>query len=843
MNGHVLIVANAVKARMMDADLEAKLLVSDKLSYYVDGAEHTSRFKTQGWSGRSSFLEFGKGIFPAGFLSTVVDHLRANNWTVTVRRKPIPAPLGLPVDEAYAAVNPFEIDPRYDYQPETVRRLSKYGSMIAQVATGGGKCHGKDTPIMMYDGTVKMVQDVVVGDQLMGPDSRPRNVLSTCSGRDRLYRVTPTKGDPYVVNSAHILSLKKTSRGFRGRKWGGEKYPKGEIVNVNVEDYLAETKTFRHIHKGWRAAVDFEMSEPLPIDPYFLGIMLGDGSCKSTVGITTMDEEIVEVVREQAEVWGLEIKKYGKPNNRAASYILTSGRTGGVENPLMAALRELGVNDRKHVPLIYRTASREDRMEILAGMLDTDGYYDGKCMYLTQKSEELLNGVIFIARSLGFAAYKKRISKTCCNNGKTGSYFTTVISGDIDRIPVRLARRKPKPRVQKKDVLVTGLSVETIGEGDYFGFELDGDHLYLLGDFTVTHNTMIAMTAVKHIMRPTLFLTTRQVLMYQMKGGFEDAGFKVGVMGDGEWRPTRGVNVGMVQTIEARLRQGGIVEQRMRKLLEIFELVILEEAHEAGSNSYFNVLNQMKNAYYRLALTATPFMRDDAEDNMRLMGVAGQIGITVSEKLLIERGILAKPIFQYRTLPVAKDLKQHYSWQRAYDIGIVKNETRNEDIVGRAAFGAGLGLPVMILVQRKAHGQALRDMCRARGLRAQFIHGAHDGDQRQRALDRLKRGEIDVLLGSTILDVGVDVPAVGMVILAGGGKAEVALRQRIGRGLREKKTGPNECLVIDYDDKGNKHLRKHAAARRAIIEATPGFVENILPKGREFDVGAYSAPA
>ena len=59
---------------------------------------------------------------------------------------------------------------------------------------------------------------------------------------------------------------------------------------------------------------------------------------------------------------------------------------------------------------------------------------------------------------------------------------------------------------------------------------------------------------------------------------------------------------------------------------------------------------------------------------------------------------------------------------------------------------------------------------------------------------------------ANVLDVGVDVPAVGMVILAGAGKTQVANRQRIGRGLRAKKEGPNVCFVVDFDDPFNKYL-------------------------------------
>lgn len=89
------------------------------------------------------------------------------------------------------------------------------------------------------------------------------------------------------------------------------------------------------------------------------------------------------------------------------------------------------------------------------------------------------------------------------------------------------------------------------------------------------------------------------------------------------------------------------------------------------------------------------------------------------------------------------------------------------------------------------------------------------------------------LIGTTIFDVGADVPAVGHVCLAGGGKAEVALRQRIGRGLREKKSGPNLCFVTDFADDFNDHLKTHAKQRQAIIKGTAGFNRFILENGAD----------
>lgn len=429
----------------------------------------------------------------------------------------------------------------------------------------------------------------------------------------------------------------------------------------------------------------------------------------------------------------------------------------------------------------------------------------------------------------------------------------------------------------------------------------------------------IARMCYARINRPTLFLTTRSILMYQMKEAFErDMGIPVSVLGDGEFGHTivdrdgnkrqaiKKMTVGMVQTLISRLevktlaneftliysaqmkredklieaeekrlkamklspcdtaaglkvlrkkleaerpsadamkkaaqarvdKQAAIREQTIN-LLSKFEFVIGEEAHEASGNSYFEILRHCKNAHYRLALTATPFMKDDEESNMRLMASFGPIGYRVTEKMLIDRGILAKPYFKYVKLRQRpKMLTRTTGWQAAYRLGITDNEERNAAIVFEAIRGAKLGLPVMILIQHKTHGQAILEKLQQASIPARFIMGENDQGERKEALQQLASGQIKALIGSTILDVGVDVPAVGLVILAGGGKAEVALRQRIGRGLRAKKVGPNVALILDFDDPFNNHLKKHAMQREEIVRATPGFGENILPPGADFD--------
>lgn len=267
----------------------------------------------------------------------------------------------------------------------------------------------------------------------------------------------------------------------------------------------------------------------------------------------------------------------------------------------------------------------------------------------------------------------------------------------------------------------------------------------------------------------------------------------------------------------------------MLNTLQTFEFIILEEAHESSGNNYFDILQHCTNAHYRLALTATPFMKDSEEANMRLMACSGHVSVTVSEELLISRGILAKPYFKYVPQPIKSEkLHRTTSWQRAYELGIVEGEYRNKTIIAECLRAIKYGLSIMILVQHKKHGTILQDKMTSLGVKVDYILGEDDQVGRKRSINRLKTGEINVLIGTTILDVGVDVPAVGMVILAGGGKAEVALRQRVGRGLRAKKLGPNIAFVIDFADIHNSHLKDHYLSRRAIIEGTRGFAENIV---------------
>ncbi|SCW95577.1 DEAD/DEAH box helicase [Ancylobacter rudongensis] len=390
----------------------------------------------------------------------------------------------------------------------------------------------------------------------------------------------------------------------------------------------------------------------------------------------------------------------------------------------------------------------------------------------------------------------------------------------------------------------------------------------------------IAKLIMARYRRMTLFLTTRGILLYQMDDQLKAIGLNTGQIGDGEMRVVRGVNLGMVQTLVQALQVPDLgVERRaivksihlsknknadmsneeitrlaqeafdrktrrrneVLQILSLIEVVIGEEAHEAGGDSYYEILRHCKNATIRVALTATPFMRDSAADNMRLMAAFGPILINIPEELLIQRGILAKPIFKFADVPAPEKLRKTSPFERAYELGYVENPHMHAQAVTDAKMAAIYRLPVLTLIARKKHGTNLLKLYKDAGLTYEFLKGEDDQDARRTQLKRLAAGKLDGVIGTTILDVGVDVPAIALVQLIGGMKAEVQLRQRIGRGLRRKKRGPNVTFIADYSCNLNTYLRDHARQRENIVRNTPGFVEGILPAGQDFDWSIFAA--
>jgi superfamily I DNA/RNA helicase len=408
---------------------------------------------------------------------------------------------------------PFELD---DHQKAVVNW--REGEAAAAAAAG---CHCKGQGILMFDGSIKNVEDVVVGDSLMGPDSEPRHVEQLIRGHGKMARIVPVKGEPFVVNLDHVLSVELSTNAKRKDH--------KQIVDLTVHDHLSRGSTWQTRAKLFRRPVcSFGCEQFLPIDAYFLGMLLGDGSLIDRVSISKPGDFVKKLVEEQAAHWGLSVRVHNEDGS-SPTYVLTSGR-GGVSvgrNPLINELRELGLfgirGKEKFIPHDFKCASRPNRAALLAGLLDSDGCLDaGGCGSFINISRQLSEDFAFVCRSLGLAAYITETQKAD-QNGTVGTYWRVSVSGDMTMLPLR--RLKPEPRRQVKDVLCTGFDVERLdATEDFYGFTLDGDGRYLLSDFTVTHNSgkstvLVERTAalIKEGVLPESIIT----LVYNKKAAVE----------------------------------------------------------------------------------------------------------------------------------------------------------------------------------------------------------------------------------------------------------------------------------------------------------------------------------
>jgi replicative DNA helicase len=380
-------------------------------------------------------------------------------------------------------------------------------------------CHRKGQGILMFDGSIRVVEDIMVGDLLMGPDSQPRKVLSLHRGSQEMARIVPTKGMPWVVNLDHILSLV----GIEGAKHSNRSLGnKGQIVDVSVREWMGWSKWKKHVHKIFRTGVNFQGQADLPVEPYLLGVLLGDGHMGSPVSVSSADHEIHAALEIAADQLGLSVsvKNFGT-TRETSSIINLKGGTNTLTREIRALELHGSRSGNKFIPSQYKTASRHQRLDILAGLMDTDGSLHGTGYDFISKSETLASDVAFVARSLGFAAYMKPCTKSC-QTGASGTYYRVSIDGDCSEIPLRIARKRADARRQKKDVLRTGFTVELLPAEDYFGFTVSGDHRYLLEDFTVTHNCGKSLLSVNWTRSMALGLTA------------DDPLYKVGVIDTGE---------------------------------------------------------------------------------------------------------------------------------------------------------------------------------------------------------------------------------------------------------------------------------------------------------------------
>lgn len=457
---------------------------------------------------------------------------------------------------------------------------------ILEIYCGAGKCLGINTPILMFDGSIKMVQDVCIGDVLMGDDSTPRNVLTLARGREKMYRISASDDEEYTVNESHILSLKVASNYSKA-------YMEGDIHDISVKDYLNLPKTIRGLLLGYRAQIEYA-ERPTTVDPYVMGhIMNLDYNLHNESDGETSKVTIFKSVYDYIH----EVTNLGTVDEEYHLYVLHYWQNPHFKQK-MNEFRE-----RSHIPMEYKCNSREVRMRTLAGILDADSarFTDHYILEMLDNGT-LANDTVELARSLGFGAGIRARYR-----GNTRYKVVIRIYGEnIGDIPVErdYFRIINKTCMKRNSAATYTIKVEELEVDDYYGFEIDGNRRFVLGDHTVTHNTVMALKIVSLLKKKTLILVHKEFLMNQWIERIEEflPGARVGKIQASTCDiDNKDIVIGMIQTMYNKVFPQEVYSQ--------FGLTIIDEVHRIGSEEFSKTLLKTITPYM-LGISATVERKD-----------------------------------------------------------------------------------------------------------------------------------------------------------------------------------------------------------------------------------------
>lgn len=564
---------------------------------------------------------------------------------------------------------------------------SDNGGGLLELPCAAGKCLGKDTPVLLYDGTIKMVQDILVGDILMGDDSTPRNVISLARGREQMYRIEKFNGEGYIVNESHILSLKK---------WND---PEGEPIDISVKDYLKlpnGVEKGRHGLLGYHVPVSFTEKE-IEMDPYEMGVLLG--------------------------------------------------------------------KSKNNIPFNYKCNTQEIRQALLSGILDT---------YATKKEELLGPNKIQLIRYI-IENDKSPFNQDVVYLARSLGYY------------VNEYNKKSHPIIIHKALhLSYTFYAKPLEEDDYYGFEIDGNRRFVLGDFTVTHNTVISINIITQLKKKTLVIVNKEFLLNQWLERIRDfaPSARLGkIQGNIIDIEDKDIVIGMLQSIS--------MKDYPSETYSSFGLTIFDEVHHISSEVFSCALFKIVTKYM-LGLSATMERKDGTTYVFKLF-----LGDIVYKGSNEEQHEVCVRAIEYITNdPIFNDVETDFRGNPQYSKMIVKlcDFGPRSDFIIRAVQDLLIENPhnqIMIIAHNRSLLTYLYKALEHRGI---LNIGYYVGGMKQAALDESSTKQI-VLSSYSMAAEALDIKTLSTLVMV---TPKTDIIQCIGRILRVRHSKP---IVVDIVDK------------------------------------------
>jgi hypothetical protein len=656
---------------------------------------------------------------------------------------------------------PFRTDGGRDQETvfnQAIDILSKHDSVLLSLFCGFGKCLGYNTDILMYNGQIKKVQDIIIGDLLIGDDSKIRIVSSLARGQSQLWEIQQDYNTNYIVNDEHILSLKLKCKARIIPKYNS-KLQTGwtvEWFDTNKLQFKSTSFTDCNIVSTFKTAKQFLYKKRSEI-PNVIDIPI---------------QKYINYIQS--------IPNYDYPNLVSYSKLTYFSPKYIEQDPYLIGLNSY-ING--FIPFEYKCNIPAIRYAVLAGIIDSIGVLSYDKIIFSSDNNVYLDDIKYLVRSLGY--------NTKSHGCNLNVYF--------DESIYELSTKK-NIKSLKTPIIYNYIRVKNIGIGDYYGFTLDSIEevqekgRFLLGDFTVTHNTYSGIRLAIELGYKTAILVHRGILFDQWEEAikkFTTSNVQK-VDTDGILDPNADFYIFNMAYVH-KIWNKETKTWKLKKLGKYKNIgtLIVDEAHIACAVEmskallYFTPLKTV-------ALTATPFRRDGLDKALEMY--FGKYELTQIVR------IAKNPFIVYR-LPTKTKPEFTLSANGKKDwnsviTSIVENEDRNNLII--KLIKKYNEYNILVLTKRTEHCKKLQNLLKNEQIECTVMIGT------DKTYDKTSR----ILLSTySKLGVGFDDTKLNMLIVA---CSVTEVEQYAGR-LRDGKD-KNRIIIDLVDDDSN--CLKHWQDRR-----------------------------
>lgn len=733
-----------------------------------------------------------------------------------------------------------------DYQEEALQRVAAaegrgVRAQLGVAATGLGKALADSEPVLTPSGW-RPIGALAVGDLVIGADGLPTEVVGVFpQGVRPAYEVEFSDGPVVRCDGDHLWAARTKHDRFRKRPWR----------NLTTTQLAAAGLHDGQGGRRWEVPVPKPAQMPaadLPLDPYLLGLLLGDGglSVPGRVLLHT-DDDLVATVELPAPARWSRLADCGKT---AGTWII-GGPTGRGANPVLAAVRAVGLEGlhatEKFVPSAYMHAPEADRLAVLQGLMDADGHVRPKDGHveLTLANPRLAHDAAMLARSLGGTAKVVRRPTGWVHRGEARVGQAWRVSMAMPVCPFRWERKakvwRPRTKYQPRRAVV-GITQRGVAEMVCIKVAA-ADGLFVTRGYVVTHNTVMFCALAERRGKRTLVLAHRDELVSQAEAKVREVWPEayVGVVKAERNEVRADVVVASVQTLARPNRLAQLMAPwsgaTLLGVADPFDLVVVDEAHHTAADSYRGILTHLRagvgptcagcsHAYADHRPDDTPAVARCATEGCQCQGMADLLpagplllGVTATPDRGDGKGLddlFTEVVFSYDLLwgiraGYLADLRGRRV--KVANLDMTQVRTRHGDYdqgqAGRAMEAAGVQHNVVAAWQAEAAdrrtlvftptvevARLVAEEFRHHGVAADYVHGGTPLPERRAMLARFQAGELQVLANCAVLTEGFDAPRTDCIVVARPTKSRALYAQMVGRGTR-RHPDKADCLVLD----------------------------------------------